>query len=257
MSTPRRRRVIDATPDRAVPPSGEDAEVFGDPERMELEDADRPVSELEFAVLDFETTGSSPSRGDRAVEIGVVRVRGDGSEVARYETLLQPDRSPGPTFVHKITAPMLRDAPRFADVAGDVAAVLDGAVLVAHNASFDTRFLAAEFFRAGHTPPDVRRLCTVQLMRRGRPGLSSYRLTSCCRAAGVSLDNHHTALDDAAATAGVLRYALEGLAEQGRSRLSQLRPKGRSVVWPQLPQSGRLWTRADFASRAEPTLFPL
>ena len=223
--------------------------------RVESEDFDRPVSELEFAVLDFETTGSSPSRGDRAIEIGVVRARSDGSELARYETLLRAGGRPGPTHVHGITAGMMADAPPFDDVAGDVAAILDGAVLVAHNAPFDTRFLAAEFFRAGHTPPDVRRLCTVQLMRRGRPGLSSYRLTSCCRAAGVRLDNHHTALDDALATSKVLAYAFEGQAEQGRTLISEMRPKGRSTVWPRPDAGGPVWTRADYAAMDEPTLF--
>ena len=216
---------------------------------------DTPAADLEYAVLDFETTGSSPSRGDRAVEIGVVRVRRDGTEIDRYETLLQPDRSPGPTWVHKITAPMLTAAPRFGDVAGDIAAVLNGAVVVAHNASFDVRFLAAEFFMAGHVPPDVKRLCTVQLMRRGRPGLSSYRLTSCCRAAGVQLDNHHTALDDARATAEVLTYALDGLEEQGRTTLGDFRPRGRSTDWPELDRGGPRWTRRDYAEGHEPMLF--
>ena len=216
---------------------------------------DRPLRALEYAVVDFETTGSSPSRGDRAVEIGIVRVDATGRELDRYETLLQPDRSPGPTFVHRITARMLRDAPRFGDVAGDIAAALNGAVLVAHNASFDTRFLAAEFFRAGHIPPDVRRLCTVQMMRRGRPGLTSYRLTNCCRAAGVCLDNHHAAIDDAEATAKVLAYALDGLEERAFTRLSDLRPKGKTTVWPDFPGRTRPLTRSDVARETEPTLF--
>ena len=253
MTEPRRSRTYsDETGGDALP-----GDVCHKDVRYEFEDADAAIRDLEFAVIDFETTGSSPSRGDRAVEVGVVRVAGDGREVARYETLIQPDRSPGPTFVHKITASMLADAPRFADIAGDLSAVLDGAVLVAHNAAFDTRFLIAEFFRAGHVPPDVRRLCTVQLMRRGRPGLSSYRLTNCCRAAGVSLENHHTALDDAAATAEVLAYAFAGHAEQGRHYLSEMRPKGRSTAWPKLPTDGPRWTRADYAQLSEPTLFPM
>ena len=71
----------------------------------------------------------------------------DGAVVEEYETLIQPGRDPGPVHVHGITPEMLQSAPRFEEVAGDIATRLDGAVLVAHNISFDVRMLCQEAAR--------------------------------------------------------------------------------------------------------------
>src|SRR5690606_27367108 len=104
-------------------------------------------------------------------------VRADGTVVDEFRTLVNPDR-PIPAFITSltnITWDMVRDAPRFSDVAPHVARVLEGAVFVAHNAAFDWNFLGAELGRAG-MPLAGRTLCTVRMARRLVPEIGSRSL---------------------------------------------------------------------------------
>lgn len=92
-----------------------------------------------------------PAKGDRVIEIAVARVDASGRIEDEYATLINPEgRDTGPVFVHGISNGAVRNAPLFADVAGDVLARLEGAVVVAHNAVFEERFLAAEPEPGGH-----------------------------------------------------------------------------------------------------------
>jgi DNA polymerase III subunit epsilon len=96
-------------------------------------------------VLDFETTGLSPDYGDRAIEIGAVRIE-DGKVVARFQELMNPGRRID-SFIEDytgITNNMLKDAPPCKDVMHRFADFINGYNLVAHNASFDKRFLDSE-----------------------------------------------------------------------------------------------------------------
>ena len=99
-------------------------------------------------VLDFETTGLSPGMGDRAIEVGAVRIE-DGEVTARFQELMNPgQRVSG--FIESytgITNAMLTSARPCAEVMRDFAEFIDGYNLVAHNASFDQRFLDAELER--------------------------------------------------------------------------------------------------------------
>jgi len=108
-----------------------------------------------FAVVDVETTGRGQCPPERIVEIAAVRVDPDGTVRDEFDTLLRPDRPVTATWVHSIPDRLLADAPRFADVAGDLAALLEGATLVGHNADFDVGFLRAEFALAGLALPAV------------------------------------------------------------------------------------------------------
>ncbi len=94
---------------------------------------------LPLAVVDVETTGFSPG-ADRIVEVAVVRVAPDGTVMEQFVSLVDPGRDVGPTWVHQITDEMVAGAPTFADIAGDVLELFDGAVVVAHNAGFDGGF---------------------------------------------------------------------------------------------------------------------
>lgn len=99
-------------------------------------------------VLDFETTGLSPGAGDRAIEIGAVRIA-DGKVIARFQELMNPGRRIS-AFIESytgITNAMLADARPCAEVMRDFAQFIAGYNLVAHNASFDKRFLDAELER--------------------------------------------------------------------------------------------------------------
>ena len=100
-----------------------------------------------FAVVDLETTGLSNL--DRIVEIGVVLLRPDLTVEGTWETLIQPERDIPNSYIHKITATDVVAAPLFCDVAPYLGSLLNGRTLVAHNASFEHRFLTNEFARAG------------------------------------------------------------------------------------------------------------
>ena len=116
-----------------------------------------------FAVLDFQTTGLAPDRGDRIVEAAVVRVDAGGRVEDEFSTLINPGRDTGAAFLHRIENADVVDAPRFQDVMPHLLARLDGAVVVAHNAPFEEAFLAAEFRRAGVTSLRMPALCTLWL----------------------------------------------------------------------------------------------
>lgn len=157
-----------------------------------------------FAVIDFETTGFSPAKHDRVVEIGVVHVTADGRITGRWQTLVNPERDLGATHVHGINAADVLDAPVFADVAEHLVELLRGRVLVAHNARFDLGFLTAELSRAGFEhPPELESFCTMLLARELLSG-AGRSLADCCDACGIELDQAHCALADATAAAELL-----------------------------------------------------
>ena len=96
-----------------------------------------------FAVVDLETSGLS-TRRHRILQIGVVTVEADGGVVDQWSTLVRlrwPLQRVGPTDIHGITRPMLRDAPRLDAVLTDLGKRLDGSMFTAHNAAFDSEFL--------------------------------------------------------------------------------------------------------------------
>ena len=181
------------------------------------------LEELSFAVVDVETTGSSPDRGDRITEIAAVRVeRGEVRDV--FSTLVNPERSIPPfiTALTRITWDMVKDAPRFADVCDDVLARLHGRVFVAHNASFDWKFITAEVARASGRRIDGRRLCTVKLARAVLPQLRRRSLDWVCNHFGVEIVDRHRAGGDAVATAHCLIRMLRAARGEGCTHWSQL-----------------------------------
>ena len=153
-----------------------------------------------IAVVDVETTGLSPWRHNRIVEIAVLIMTPGGRIQQEYETLVNPDRDLGPTGIHQITAGEVLSAPKFADIAGDVADLLSQAnILAGHNVSFDRNFLVNEYARLGITMPDVPVLCTCQLLGRNS-------LTVCCEEYDVRFDGEpHCAISDARATAALVQ----------------------------------------------------
>src|SRR6266540_2057530 len=155
------------------------------------------LHDLPYAVVDLETTGFSPARGDRIVEIAILKITEDGTVQDEWDTLVNPLRDVGPTHVHGITAEDVAEAPTFTEIVGDVLERLDGAILVAHNARFDHDFLAAELSMAGVFVPAIPCLCTLTLAYRLYPGLTNHQLSACCDAAGLVRDGTHTAMEDA------------------------------------------------------------
>jgi DNA polymerase III subunit epsilon len=156
-----------------------------------------------FAVVDVETTGLYP-RTDRVVEVAVVQLSAEGQATAEFSTLINPGRDVGPTRIHGIRAQDILHAPSFSQAAATLWQMLDGRVLVAHNAPFDSRFLDAEFNRSGVSLPPPPLMCTMQLASSYLPGLPGRNLAACCAAANITLAQWHSALEDARAVALLL-----------------------------------------------------
>jgi DNA polymerase-3 subunit epsilon len=157
-------------------------------------------------AIDFETADYGP---DSACAIGLVRV--ESLKVVRRKALLiRPPRSRFLfTHIHGITWEMVQDAAHFADVWNDLAPLLEGAsTLVAHNAPFDRRVLAACCAAGGIRAPDLPFLCTVQVARR-HWGQRPNDLPSVCRRLGIGLV-HHDPGSDAEACARIVIAATCG-----------------------------------------------
>lgn len=167
---------------------------------------------LDWALVDVETSGLVPRR-DRVLSVAVVTLDPDGRQTGEFSTLLDPGCDPGPVHVHGLTAERLHGAPVFEQVAERVGALLEGRVLVAHNAQFDYDFLAHEFARAGLRLPVARRLCTLALNRRVDPPTDDLRLGTLAAHYGVRQVKAHDALDDTRVLAGVLRASLREAAQ--------------------------------------------
>jgi DNA polymerase-3 subunit epsilon len=177
-----------------------------------------PLSDLRFAVVDVETTGMSARHGDRMTEVAVVHVDGGGAraEVA-FETLLNPG-VPIPSRITMLTGiddALVRNAPRFEDVADNVLAALSGRIFVAHNVRFDWAFVRAEVERACGVAPRVPRLCTVRLSRALVPELERRDLDTVRFFFGIETDRRHRAGGDALVTAAVLQRLLRRAEERG------------------------------------------
>lgn len=164
----------------------------------------RPAGSMHgFAVLDFETTGFS--RHDRVIEIGVVLLDANCRVERTWQTLVQPNRGFDNSDVHGITPTNLVGAPTFEHVARRFAEVLNGRVIVAHNASFEYNFLTNEFGRLGIELADGNWLLdTMVLARQFIPG-QPVSLKNVLAIMGIENRAAHTALADAEATAAVLQ----------------------------------------------------
>jgi len=162
-----------------------------------------------YAVVDLETTGFAASKSDRVVEIAVVLVSENGQIEGEWATLVNPGRDVGPTHIHGITAAEVIGAPPFAALAPRVLESVSGRTIVAHNSRFDTGFLAAELQRAGVPLAELPlpSLCTMEWAP-AFLSAQSRRLEDCCAAAGIAIENAHSALGDARATAGLLTVYL-------------------------------------------------
>jgi DNA polymerase-3 subunit epsilon len=155
-----------------------------------------------YAVVDTETTGFAAGGSDRIIEVAVVHLDEHGVVTDEWCTLVNPARDLGPQHIHRISAAEVWHAPTFAEIAGALTEQLANRVLVAHNLSFDARFLGAEFGRLGVELPTVG-LCTMKLAAQYLPERAGRSLRACCDAAGVPLLDAHSALYDAHAAAGL------------------------------------------------------
>lgn len=176
--------------------------------------ADTPWHDIDIALLDVETTGRDASV-DRVVEVGIVVGR-HGEVVARYNWLINPGISiPAEVVaVHGITDEMVKDKPRFEEVASEIAAALRGCVPSAYNALFDRAFMQGEFARAKADTTgipamarDTEWIDPLVWAREVQSDEKSRALGDVAARLGVKLEQAHRASDDAEAALRVM-YAL-------------------------------------------------
>ncbi|MEV1084298.1 DEDDh family exonuclease [Streptomyces sp. NPDC050211] len=176
-----------------------------------------------YAVVDVETTGLA--RDDRIISAAVYRLDARGEVEDHWYTLVNPERDPGPVWIHGLTSDVLEGAPLFEDIAEEFATRLEGRVLVAHNAVFDWQMIAREYARARSEPPVRQRLCTIALSKELELPLPNHKLESLAAHFGVVQQRAHHALDDARVLAEAFRPSLHAAAQGGvRLPLHECRP---------------------------------
>ncbi|HTI15924.1 MAG TPA: exonuclease domain-containing protein [Dictyobacter sp.] len=180
------------------------------------------LNEVEFVVVDTETTGLRPGP-DRVIEVGAVRVRG-GKIVDSFQSLINPHRRLPPFIVRftGITQEMVDTAPTADIVMAELLAFIDQATLVGHNVGFDLRFLAHEAKLLSLAFP-LDGLDTIPLARRFLPGLKRFKLDALAAHVNVSTVNRHRAFGDAQVTAEVFLHMLNLAQSNGLQTLAHLR----------------------------------
>lgn len=171
--------------------------------------------EQDYVVVDIETTGAW-SNGDRITEVGAVKIR-NHRIVEEWHSLINPQRSIPAKIVQLtgITNEMVRQAPIFSEIADSFMTFMADGIFVAHNVNFDYGFLSYEYERLERRFR-FPKLCTCAGMRRQYPGHKSYSLGKLCQLYEIDLEDHHRALCDARAAAGLLNL-INRKRDDGRS----------------------------------------
>lgn len=191
-------------------------------ELIQKDFSENVLLETDFVVFDLETTGAK-TPPCRITEIGAYKIK-NGAIVEEFQTLINPE-TPIPPFITGLTGisdQMVKDAPRFADIADEFLGFIGDSVLVAHNAHFDVRFLNHEIgrmfedYRVGNP-----HLCTVNLSRKLHPNLENHRLHTVAEYYSIYIKNRHRAADDALATANIFCNFLVEMNDAGITDLSE------------------------------------
>lgn len=191
-----------------------------------------------YAVVDVETTGLA--RDDRIISAAVYRLDARGEVEDHWYTMVNPERDPGPVWIHGLTTEVLEGAPLFQDIAEEFSDRLADRVLVAHNAVFDWSMIAREYARAEREAPVRQRLCTIALSKELGLPLPNHKLESLAAHFGVVQQRAHHALDDARVLAEAFRPSLRAAARDGiRLPLLECRPLKEWSESPAAPRIGR------------------
>lgn len=154
-----------------------------------------------YVVFDVETTGLGPVA--RVAEFACLLITESGAVVHGFDTLVNPQGPVGPTWLHGIDHAMVRHAPTFAEVAGQIEASLRDHIHVGHNVNFDQRVLAREFRLLGISFPQTHSgICTAELVEKALGRRLS--LVDACEAHGFTLATPHRAMADVRATTRLL-----------------------------------------------------
>lgn len=161
-----------------------------------------------FAIIDIETTGHSSKFG-KITEIALYQHNGQ-EVINSFSTLINPEMDI-PYFITELTGidnEMVKDAPKFYEVAKTIVELTEGRTFVAHNVSFDYKFIKEEFNRLGYNY-DRKTMCTIKLSRKLLPGHKSYSLGKLCSDIGIEIKGRHRAAGDALATVKLFEILLK------------------------------------------------
>ena len=180
----------------------------------------------EFVVFDIETTGLS-LKHCKIIEIGAVRIDKNGKEIGRFSEFVNPE-VPIPYNIEKLTSitdAMVAGAPTIEVILPQFLEFSKGAVLVAHNAAFDTGFIREYSTRQGFKY-DFTALDTMTLAQVFIPDIGRYNLDRLCKYFGVENKHHHRACDDADVTGKIFVKMMEMIREKGITTVEQLNAYG-------------------------------
>jgi DNA polymerase-3 subunit alpha (Gram-positive type) len=201
---------------------GMEANVVNDAVPIVMQPVPADLAEAEYVVFDIETTGLSVVN-HKIIEIAGAKMK-DGKEIARFQSFVNP-HEPIPYKISQltnITDDMVRDAPDLEPVLRDFVAFVGDAVLVAHNARFDTGFIQDNLRRLGLPELTNPVLDTLELARYLYPDLKNHRLNTLAEKFKVSLENHHRAIDDSLALGHILFHMLKDALARGFRKLDEL-----------------------------------
>ncbi|WP_191560988.1 ATP-dependent DNA helicase DinG [Metabacillus idriensis] len=184
-----------------------------------------------FVVIDVETTGNSPKKGDRIIQLAAVVIE-NGKVAERFSSFINPSQKI-PLFIEQLTGisnEMVKDAPPFEDIAENVSALLEDAFFVAHNVHFDLSFIQEELHKCGYPRFTGPVLDTVELSRIVFPHAASYKLSELCEELNIRHLNPHRADSDAEVTGELLLHILRKLSQLPPVTLQALKRLSRSFI---------------------------
>ena len=185
----------------------------------------RSIDDAVFTFLDVETTGLSP-RTSRVCEVALVAFQGN-CRVGHFSSLVNPGLPipPETSKIHGITDDMVRNSPAFPALAPRLIALLEGSVIVAHNAEFDLSFIEMEFSRAGLKLPELPVIDTLYIARR-LGTFSNNRLGTIAKELDISAENWHRALSDVEMTRKIFEHFMLIFRKEGAVTVADLMARG-------------------------------
>ena len=186
--------------------------------RQSQEKSKQNTDDLDFVVLDLETTGFFAKR-DEIIEVAMIRVQlsDAGIQLTEWQSLVKPF-VPIPKNIREmtqITNEMVSDAPRLLSILPEVQAFIGDAPIVAHNARFDSRMLEHAATQMGISFSENEWICSMDTVKNGFPGLASYKLASLVSHFNIEAGQSHRALHDARATLALFVHCLDNCAVPG------------------------------------------
>lgn len=181
------------------------------------------IKKTEFVVFDVETTGLSPTGGDRIIEIAAIRIK-EGRVTGEFYSLVNPKRalSAQATLVNQITQDMIADAPDATVVLPQLIEFIGGSCVAGHNVRFDLGFVAYELALIGRRIQEGTPVVdTLKMSRELLPYLSNHKLAYIARSLGVNVGETHRAMADVKLTAAILSRLMDMAIEKNIDKVGK------------------------------------